>query len=416
MDLLILRASELVTLRQAGEKPVKAEKMRNLSIIENGAVAIDEGKIVAVDKTTKIEQSFRSNRIVDAFGKTVMPGFVDPHTHPIFAGSREEELELRLKGLSYIKILKKGGGILKTVRETRKASKNQLANDSKETLDIMLQHGTTTVEAKSGYGLTTNDEVKCLGVAKELNSIHCVDIVPTFLGAHTVPPEYENKIDEYVKLVIGEMIPTVAGQKLAEFCDVFCERGVFDVEQSRKILMTGIECGMKPKVHADELTRLGGAELAAEVKAISAEHLLFASEDGLKAMAEESVIAILLPAASFSLMTGKYANARKMIQLQVPIALGTDFNPICWMENMQMVIAFACREMYLTPAEAITAATINAAHAINRAQEVGSLREGKKADIIILNIPSYKFLGYKFGVNLVDKVIKEGKIVVEKRE
>lgn len=413
VDLLITKANELISLRNTSREPVKKEKMRDLGIINSGAIAIHEGKIVAVDKTIRIEKHYRSEIVVDASGKVVMPGFVDPHTHLIFAGAREEEFNMRLQGASYMEILAKNGGILETVRATRKASKEQLVDCGKKTLDVMLEHGTTMVEAKSGYGLTTKDEIKCLEVAEELNETHPIDIVLTFLGAHAVPPEYRDKANKYVKLVAEEMIPEIANRRLAEFCDVFCEEGAFNVEQSRKILQAGRNYGLKPKIHADELTNLGGAELAAEVKALSAEHLLFASERGLNAMAEEGVMAILLPTAAFSLMAGKYADARKIIQLEVPVALGTDFNPSCWTENMQMVIAFACREMRLTVAEAIIAATINAAHAVDRAQEVGSLERDKKANIIILDVPNYKFLGYRFGANLVDKVIKDGKIVVE---
>lgn len=411
VDLLIRKANELLTLCNPSQKPAKKETMRNLNIIENGAIVVHEGKIVAVGKTNKIEQDFKADKVIDATGKVVMPGFVDPHTHIIFASSREEEFELRLQGAGYMEILAGGGGILKTVQETRKASKERLVETAKQTLDIMLKHGTTTVEAKSGYGLTTKDEIKCLEAAGELNKSHVVDVVPTFLGAHAIPPEYKGKINKFVELIVEEMIPNVADKKLAEYCDVFCEKGVFSVSQSKKILQTGKEYGLKPKVHADELTSLGGAELAAEVKAVSAEHLLFASERGLKAMAEEEVMAVLLPSASFSLMTGKYADAREIIRLGVPIALGTDFNPSCWTENMQLTIAFACREMCMSPAEAITAATINAAHAINRAEEVGSLEKDKKADIIILAIPNHKSLGYRFGVNLVDNVVKEGRII-----
>jgi imidazolonepropionase len=278
----------------------------------------------------------------------------------------------------------------------------------------MLEHGTTTVEAKSGYGLTTKDELKILEVVKRLNQLHAVDVVPTFLGAHAIPPEHRHSPEEYVNLIIEEMIPKVAERKLAEFCDVFCEKGVFTSDQSKRILVAGGIYGLKPKVHADEMSLLGGAELAASVVAVSAEHLLFSSESGLKAMADKGVIAVLLPAAAFSLMTGRYADARKMIDLGVPVALGTDFNPSCWVESQQLIIAFACHFMKLTSAEAITAATINAAHAIGRASEVGSLETGKKADVLVLNVPNHKFLGYRFGVNLVDKVIKNGRLVVDK--
>jgi len=412
VDLLIGNAGEVVTLRGGSRKPLIGGQMKNLGIIKDGSIAVNEGKIVAVGKTGKIKRKFEGKATVDADGKVVMPGFVDPHTHLVFAGSREEEFEMRIQGSTYMEILERGGGILKTVRETRKASRDELIESCKKTLDTMLEHGTTTVEAKSGYGLTTTDEIKCLEVMKVLNEKHPIDIVPTFLGAHAIPLEYEDNADKYVDLTINEMIPEVASRKLAEFCDVFCEKAVFNINQSRKILLKGKEQGLTPKLHADEMTRLGGAELAAEVGAISASHLLFASNDGLKAMAKKGVMAILLPGASFSLMTGRYADARKTISWGVPVALGTDFNPSCWIESQQIVIALACHQMCMTPSEAITATTINAAHAINRAQTAGSLEAGKKADIAVLNAPNHKFLGYRFGTNLIDKVIKNGKLVV----
>jgi imidazolonepropionase len=313
-----------------------------------------------------------------------------------------------------MEILQKGGGILKTVRETRRASGQELVEECEKTLSIMLEHGTTTVEAKSGYGLNLEDEIKCLRAMKRLNETQPVDIVPTFMGAHAIPPEFRGQVDKYVRLVTDEMIPNVANHKLAEFCDVFCEKGVFDTGQSKRVLLCAKEHGLTPKVHADEMTQFGGAELAAEVGAVSAEHLLFASDKGLKMMTKRGVVAVLLPAAAFTLMAGKYADARKMISLGVPVALGTDFNPSCWVENQQLVIALACRQMSMTSAEALTATTINAAHAVKRAHEVGSLEAGKKADVVILNIPSHRFLGYRFGVNLVDKVIKEGRMMIDK--
>ncbi|MCK5562661.1 imidazolonepropionase, partial [Candidatus Bathyarchaeota archaeon] len=368
----------------------------------------------ATGKASEIDGNFSGKESIDATGEVVMPGFVDPHTHLVFAGSREDEFEMRMKGLSYMEILQRGGGILKTVRETRKAGEERLVENCKKTLDIMLEHGTTTVEAKSGYGLTLKDEVKCLRVIQRLNKEHPVTVVPTFLGAHAIPAEYERNADEYVKLIIDEMIPAVADQKLAEFCDVFCEKGVFNRDQTKRILLQGKTHGLKPKLHADEMTPFKGAELAAEVDAVSAEHLLFTSIAGLRTMAKKHVVAVLLPAAAFSLMLSRYANARKMIEIGVAVALGTDFNPSCWVENQQTIIALACRQMKMTPAEAITAVTINAAHAINRAHEIGSLEPGKKADVIILNIPNHKFLGYRFGTNLVNNVIKEGKLLVDR--
>ncbi len=414
VDLLIVNADEIVTLAGDNDKPRVGKQMQELGIVRNGGLAVKDGRILAVGKTPEIARSFKSENMIGANGKTVLPGFVDPHTHLVFAGSREDEFQMRIEGASYMEILKARGGILRTVRETRKASAEKLVNYGTETLDAMLEHGTTTVEAKSGYGLTTRDEIKILEVIQRLNRLHSVDVVPTFLGAHAVPSEFSNNPSGYVDLIIEEMIPKVTEKGLAEFCDVFCEKGAFSLEQSRRILNAGRNSGLKSKLHADEMTTLGGAELAAGICAVSAEHLLFSSNKGIKAMAEKNVIATLLPAAAFSLMNGRYADARVMINLGVPVALGTDFNPNCWVESQQLVIAFACHSMKLTPAEGITATTINAAHAISRAGEVGSLEVDKKADIIVLDVPNHKFLGYRFGVNLIDKVIKNGRIVIDK--
>ncbi len=412
-DLLIENASELLTIRGGTEKPLLGKSMRDLDIIRDGSVAIRNGRVIAVGKTEKIKEKFESSEIMDASEKVVMPGFVDPHTHLVFAGSREDEFEMRIEGASYMEILRRGGGILKTVRETRRASKEELLESCRKTLDVMLEHGTTTVEAKSGYGLTTKDELKCLEVMKLANEEHPIEIVQTFLGAHAIPTEYRNSADRYVDLVTEEMIPKVATRKLAEFCDVFCEKGVFDIEQSRRILLKGKEYGLMPKLHADEMTKLGGAELAAEMQAVSAEHMLFSSDDGLRAMAEQGVVAVLLPGAAFTLMMERYADARRMVELGVPVALGTDYNPSCWVESQQTIISLVCRQMRMTPAEAIVAATINAAHAVNRSHDVGSLELGKRADVIVLNVPNHRFLGYRFGANLVDKVIKDGRLVVD---
>ena len=414
IDLLIVNADELVTLAGDNHKPRTGKQMREIGIIRNGALAIKDGRILAVGKTPDITKNFKAENVISANGKIAIPGFVDPHTHLVFAGSREDEFQMRIEGASYMEILKAGGGILRTVRETRKASVEKLVDYGTETLDTMLEHGTTTAEAKSGYGLTTRDELKMLEVIKRLNQMHSVDVVPTFLGAHTIPPEFLSNPQGYVSLVIDEMIPKVTEKGLAEFCDVFCERGVFGLEQARRILAAGKNLGLKPRLHADEMSMLGGAELAAGIGAVSADHLLFSSDEGIKAMAEKGVVATLLPAAAFSLMSGRYADARVMINYGVPVALGTDFNPNCWVENQQLVVALACHLMKLTPAEAITASTINAAHALNRANEVGSLEVGKKADVVVLDAPNHKFLGYRFGTNLVDKVIKNGRIVIDR--
>lgn len=416
VDLLVVNANELVTLAGGSDKPRVGKQMRELGIIHNGGLAIKDGRIASVGKTSEITKAFRAETIISADGKTVLPGFVDPHTHLVFAGSREEEFQMRVEGAYYMEILSAGGGILKTVRETRRASVDKIVDFGLKTLDIMLEHGTTTVEAKSGYGLTTKDELKLLEVIKRLAQLHSTDVVSTFMGAHAIPAEYKNDPADYVNIVVEEMIPAVTEKRLAEFCDVFCEKGVFTLEQSKRILLTGKNHGLNPKVHADEMSACGGAELAAEIGAVSAEHLLYASDEGIKAMANKGVIAVLLPAASFSLMSEHHADARKMIEKGVSVALGTDFNPSCWIENMQLVIAFACYFLRLTPAEAITAATINAAHAIKKAHEVGSLEVGKKADVVVLDVPNHKFLGYRFGVNLVDKVIKNGRVVVDREK
>ncbi len=414
VDLLIKNASELATPLGGAHKPLSGKRMQSLRIFTDASLAIEKDKIVAVGTTSELTSKFKAVETIDATGKTVIPGFVDPHTHLVFAGSREAEFEMRLMGASYMEIHRRGGGILQTVRETRRASEQELVESCRKTLKVMLEHGTTTLEAKSGYGLTTKDEVKSLRVMQQLNRTQPVDIVPTFLGAHAIPPEFEKQPEKYVELIARKMIPTVARQNLAEFCDVFCEEGVFNTEQSKQILSAGKEHGLTPKLHADELSDTGGAKLAVETGAASAEHLLFASKAGLGMMAKYGVIAVLLPAAAFALMAGRYADARRMIEMGVPVALGTDFNPSCWVESQQLVIAMACRQMKMTPGEALVASTINAAHALKRADEVGSLEPGKKADVVILDVPNHNFLGYRFGTNLVNKVIKEGRLVVDR--
>jgi imidazolonepropionase len=411
-----VNAEELLTLADGGLKPRTSRQMRELGIVRDGALAIRESRIVAVGKTRDVMKTFRAENIISAKGKVVLPGFVDPHTHLVFAGSREDEFQMRVEGASYMEILSSGGGILKTVRETRRARVEKLVDLGLERLDTMLAHGTTTLEAKSGYGLSTADELKILEATRRLNQLHCMNVVSTFMGAHAVPPEYSGNSEEYVGLIVGETIPKVMEKGLAEFCDVFCERGTFSLEQTKRILVRGKNHGLKPKIHADEMSMLGGAEIAADVGAVSAEHLLFSSVEGIKAMVEKGVIAVLLPAAAFSLMMGRYADARLMIDCGVPVALGTGFSADCWVENQQLVVAMACHFMRMTPAEAITAATVNAAFAVNRAGEVGSLEVGKRADVIILNVPNHKFLGYRFGVNLVDKVIKNGRLVVDREK
>jgi len=413
IDLLIENATELVTLRGGSLGPFLGRRMGELGIMRRGSLAIHKGRIVAIGTSRRLRKKFESERAIDATGKAVMPSFIDPHTHIVFAGYREDEFEMRIRGIPYMKLLRKGGGILKTVKKTRRATESQLLENTMKTLDIMLRHGTTTVEAKSGYGLNIKDEIKCLRVLRQANEKHNVDVTPTFLGAHAIPPEFEGRVSEYVDTIVEEMLPKVKELNLAKFCDVFCEKGVFNVEQSRRILLAGSEHGLTPKIHADEMTRLGGAELAAEVGAISADHLVFASEKGVKEMAMAGVCAVLLPCASFAQMLRKYADARGMIKANVPVALGTDYNPSCQAVTQQLSIALACHEMRMTSSECVAASTINAAHAIGLGKEIGSLELGKRADVAVLGVPSHRFLGYRFGVNLVEKVVKNGKLVVD---
>jgi imidazolonepropionase len=402
VDLLITHASELLTLK-GPRKPRIQGQMRNLGIMKNGSIAIQNGKIVDVGRNLR----YKAETVIDASGKLVMPGFVDPHTHVVFAGSREFELDLKLAGVPYMEILRRGGGIFYTVEKTRKASPAQLLLQSKKRLDTMLRHGTTSCEAKTGYGLDVINEIKLLKVQQKLAKTHPMDLVSTFLGAHAIPKQM--KADEYLRMILEEMLPKTKG--LARFCDVFCEKGVFTVPQTRKILEEAKHYGLVPKIHADEIVDTGAALLAAEVGAISADHLLKSSEAGLRAMAQRHVVGVLLPGTPFCLMMEQFAPARKIIDYGVPVALATDLNPNCWTENMQMIIQLSCLKMQMTPAEAITAATFNAACAIGVQNTIGSLETGKQADLLILDCPNHQFLPYHFGVNLVETVIKKGRVL-----
>jgi imidazolonepropionase len=416
-DLIIEGAAELLTLRGISARPRRGEEMRDLGIIRQGALAARRGKIVWVGPTSELLNTVRPmafSRLIDAYGKTVMPGFVDPHTHLVFAGSRENEFAMRIQGNTYQEIAAAGGGINATVAATRKASKQELKFLAKKSVSRMLSLGTTTVEAKSGYGLDLETELKMLEVIRELNEAGPTTVIPTFMGAHEIPPDFRQKPEAYVDLVITRLIPEVAERKLARFCDVFCETGVFSVEQSERILRAAQSAGLAPRVHADELTDLGGAAMAARIKARTADHLLFASDDGIRQMAEAGVIAVLLPGTAYFLHLQRYARARDMIAAGVPVALATDFNPgSCMTESMPLILNMACTQMRMLPAEAITAATINAAWAIGEEDRAGSLEPGKQADVLILDAGSHEHLCYHFGVNLVETVVKNGKVVVE---
>ncbi|WP_103110391.1 imidazolonepropionase [Brevibacillus reuszeri] len=412
----IRHASQLATLAGGSEAPVVGERMNELSIIENGSVWLEEGVIQRVGTDEELEEVYRQRaheaQIIDATGKLVTPGLVDPHTHLVHAGSRQNEFNMRLNGATYMEIMNNGGGIHSTTAATREASHEELFTQSKRRLDQFLLHGVTTVEAKSGYGLTLADEIKQLEVAKQLHEAHPIDIVSTFMGAHAVPREYREDPEAFIQLVINEMIPEVARRQLAEFNDVFCERGVFTPEQSKRILEAGAKHGLLPKIHADEIEPYEGAEMAATIGAVSADHLLRASDRGIQMMAEAGVIAVLLPGTAFFLMA-ESANGRKMIDTGVAVAISTDCNPgSSPTVSLPLIMNLGCLKMGMTPAEVLTAATINAAHAIRRAHEIGSIEAGKKADITIFDVPDFMTLQYRYGINHVDTVVKNGAVVV----
>lgn len=414
----IKHASQLATLKGTNGPRTKME-MSELGIIEDGSILIEDGVIKAVGTTKELEELYskRSDiHIIDAKNHLVTPGLIDPHTHVVYGGSREREFEMRLEGASYMDIMNAGGGIHATTRMTREASENELVEQTTRRLDSFLMHGVTTVEAKSGYGMNLETELKQLRVVKQLNDLHPIDLVPTFMGAHAVPTEYKDREDQYVDYVIDQLLPRISAEGLAEFNDVFCEKGVFTPEQSERILLAGKKLGLTPKIHADEIESYGGAELAAKVGAISAEHLLKATDTGIQAMAESDVIACLLPSTALYLRETA-AQGRKMIDSGVAVAISTDCNPgSSPTTSMPLVMNLACISMRLTPAEALTAATYNAACAIKRENVIGSLEVGKQADLVMWDVKNYQELQYLFGVNHVHTVWKKGKQVVKRDE
>ena len=415
-SLIIKNAGQLLTMQTAGHVGPRAGKaMSDLGIIPKGAIAVSGGRIIAVDQSSRLLKKIavsKSTKIIDADGRLVSPGLVDPHSHPVFAGNRAHEFEMRLAGKTYQEIAETGGGIKSTVKATRKAKASQLFDGGKKVLDEMLDWGVTTVEGKSGYGLNTETELKMLRVLGKLNIEHIVDVVVTFLGAHEIPDEYQNQHDDYVALVCGEMIPTVAAQKLAEFCDVFCEKEVFSSRQSRIILQTAQAFGLKIKIHADQFQSTGGAELAAEFGAISADHLDCVGDEGIHLIKKASVIPVLLPGSVFMLGLKKKAPARQMIDYEMPVALGTDFNPgSSPIISLPMAMTLACVEFKMSPAESWSAVTINSAYAVDRGNRIGSITPGKAADIVIWDAEDYREIPYWFGRSLVHRVIKNGKQV-----
>ena len=408
--LIIKNASELVTCR--GKAPKKGSEMSEIGIIYNGSVVIEDGIIVDVDEASNISSRYDESEyeVIDASEKAVLPGFIDSHTHLIFGGYRADEFSWRLRGDTYMSIMERGGGITSSVRATRSTVLEEFVETGRKRLDKMMAFGVTTVEGKSGYGLDEETEIRQLEAMRILNESHPVDIAATFLGPHSVLPEWKGKEDEFIDYMI-EVMKKVRERNLAEFADIFCEKNVFSIEQSRRFLKSAKEMGLKLKIHADEIVRLGGAELAAELGAVSADHLLQASDEGIRMMAEKDVVATLLPATAFCLKED-YARARDIIDSGCAVALATDFNPgSCFTNSIPLVIALAAIQMRMSVEEIITALTINAASALSRQDSIGSIEAGKKADIIILEFPSIHFLPYHAGVNIVETVIKNGVVV-----
>jgi imidazolonepropionase len=449
VDLLIHSAAQLVTCA-APDGPKRGAAMRDVGMIPDGAVAVADGEIAAMGPTADLRAGFTARQTLDAGGKVVCPGFVDPHTHAVYAGDRAAEFEMRIQGASYMEILQAGGGILSTMQATRAATVEQLVAAARPRLDAMLALGTTTVEVKTGYGLDTASELKMLHAIAALNATHPTDLVPTFLGAHAVPPEYRGRAGDYVDLIVEEMLPAVRDWRLeigdwkAEggrwmvggnwksealsptsnlqplfsnlqspfFCDVFCEANVFDRDQSRRILEAGLALGLLPKIHADEFTSLGGVALAAELGATSADHLDVTPPAEIEVLAASNTVGVVLPAVNFNLGSAHYADARAMVDAGVALAMATDLNPgSAPCPSMPLVMAIACRYQRLLPAEALNAATINAAHAVGLGGRLGSIEVGKQADLLIVSAPDYCHLAYQFGVNLVEGVVKRGQLL-----
>lgn len=386
--------------------------MRDLGVIQNASVLIDNGIFQWVGQDEAFAQPLQEDaEIVDASSFVALPGFVDSHTHLLFAGSRENEFAQRAEGKTYQEIAAQGGGILSTVKATRSATKKELKKLASKRLDAMMKHGTTTAEIKSGYGLDANSEIKMLEAITELAEEHFMTVIPTFLGAHAIPPEFKDRKEEYVKLICNTMLPYIAKRNLARFCDVFCETGYFSAEESRQILQCAQTLGLQLKLHADEFNSIGGTSLAAELQAVSVDHLEHSNEEGLQKLQKSSTVAVVLPGVSFFLHN-PYAPARKLIDAGIPLAIASDFNPgSCMSFSMPLMMTIACTQMNLTPEEAITACTINGAAALGLSRTVGSIEVGKQADIILYDIPDYHYLAYHFGTNLVAKVIKRGVIL-----
>jgi imidazolonepropionase len=420
VDLLVRRAAQLVTCASP-DGPKRGEALAEVELIRDGAAAISDGEIVAVGPTGELQADYTARETLDASGKVVCPGFVDPHTHLVYAGDRAAEFEMRIRGATYMEIMQAGGGILSTTRATRAATVDELVAASRPRLDAMLALGTTAAEVKTGYGLDADSELKMLQAIAALDAGHPAELVPTFLGAHAVPPEYQGRTEEYVGLVVDAMLPRAAGwyhesafpaRGIPLFCDVFCEADVFDRDQSWLVLVAGLAHGMPAKIHADEFKTLGGVSLGIELGAVSADHLDVTPPEEVAALAGSPTLGVVLPAVNFNLGSHHYADARAMVDAGVALALATDINPgSAPCPSMPLVMAIACRYQRLLPAEALNAGTINAAHAVGLGGRIGSLEAGKQADLLIVDAPDYRHLAYQFGANLVERVIKRGRLV-----
>ncbi|HQX55631.1 MAG TPA: imidazolonepropionase [Pyrinomonadaceae bacterium] len=423
-ELIVIHAAELVTCRSAG-KPKRGATLRVVGIISDGAVAVADGRIVGIGTTAEILPNFEADTVINADGRVVVPGFVDPHTHIVYAGDRLNEFELKIQGAEYLQILANGGGIISTVRQTRQATIEQLIQESRRRLDKMLACGTTTCEIKTGYGLDTETEMKMLAAIEALDRSHAIDIVPTFLAAHAVPPEFKGNADAYVDLICTEMLPLAwqwyerlhfAAKGTRFFCDVFTEQNAYDLGQSGRVLEMAKALGFGIKAHVDQFTNLGGTHLAIDLEAISVDHLDAISDEEISQLSASETIGIVIPTENFNSGKMKYADARKMIDADCAIALSTDYNPgSAPCPSQPMAMAIACRYQKLLPAEVLNAATINAAYSIGMGDRVGSIELGKRADLALFDCSDHRQIANEFGGNLVRTVIKGGKVVYDTR-